>query len=84
MSPAKLPQANKEDFMSKREFTPEEIAESLSVCGKGGRPCDGCAVSGQGLNACLDIVAAAADLVKAQVAQIGELEAELTKLRGYY
>ena len=67
--------------MSKREFTPEEIAESLSVCGKGGRPCDGCAVSGQGLNACLDIVAAAADLVKAQVAQIGELEAELTKLR---
>ena len=57
-------------------FTPEEITVSLRVCAEGSRPCDGCAVSGQGLDACLDLFAAAADLIEAQAKRIAELEAE--------
>lgn len=68
--------------MSKREFTPEEIVESLWVCGEcGDGRCDKCAAAGQGLSACLEIFTGAAELIEAQEKRIGELEAELAKLR---
>lgn len=68
--------------MSKREFLPEEIVESLRVCGEcGDGRCDKCAAAGQGLSACLAIFTGAAELIEAQAKRIGELEAELAKLR---
>ena len=71
---AEPPQTIKEDFMSKI-FTPEEITVSLRVCAEGSRhSCDRCAASGQGIRACLDIFAAAADLIEARAKRIAELE----------
>lgn len=64
--------------MSKREFTPEEIVESLRVCGEcGDGRCDKCAAAGQGLSACLAIFTGAAELIEAQAKRIGELEEQL-------
>lgn len=68
--------------MNERKFTPEEIVESLWVCGEcGDGRCDKCAAAGQGLSACLAIFTGAAELIEAQAKRIGELEAELEKLR---
>ena len=55
-------------------FTPEEITVSLRACAEGSHSCDGCAVSGQGIRACLEIFAAAADLIEARAKRIAELE----------
>ena len=68
--------------MNERKFTPEEIVESLWVCGEcGDGRCDKCAAAGQGLSACLAIFTGAAELIEAQAKRIRELEAELAKLR---
>lgn len=65
--------------MSKREFTPEEIAKSLR-CHIDQESCTDCP-----LYHCLDCTQTmydtAADLIEVQAKRIGELEAELAKLR---
>ena len=61
--------------MNERKFTPEEIVESLWVCGEcGDGRCDKCAAAGQGLSACLAIFTGAAELIEAQAKRIVELE----------
>lgn len=69
--------------MNKREFTPEEITKSLRVCiDNAENGCLGCVTRHLGGNkACDALSEAAADLIEAQAKQIGELEAELAKLR---
>ena len=67
--------------MNKREFTPEEIAKSLRVCAERNR-CRECIQYDDALAHCVDALKRkAADLIEAQAKRIGELEAELAKLR---
>lgn len=67
--------------MSKREFTPEEIAKSLRVCHNTAPAMKDCDECPYGEHGCLDLETDAADLIEAQAKRIGELEAELAKLR---
>ena len=73
--------------MSKREFTPEEIAKSLRVCievgGGSASKCRLCALHGRFFERdCFDeLNEQAADMIEAQAKRIGELVAELAKLR---
>ena len=73
--------------MSKREFTPEEIAKSLEVCFGTCCGCGGCIyevepdLSSPEVDCRTDLVNISADLIEAQAKRIGELEAELLKLR---
>ena len=69
--------------MSKREFTPEEIAKSLRVCATVGNGCEACIYNLRpDTDRCyLDLRKIAADMIEAQAKRIGELEAELAKLR---
>lgn len=73
--------------MSKREFTPEEIAKSLEVCFGTCCGCGGCIyevepdLSSPEADCRTDLVNIAAGMIKAQAKRIGELEAELAKLR---
>ena len=67
--------------MNKREFTPEEIAKSLRVCAERNR-CRECIQYDDALAHCVDALKRkAADMIEAQAKRIGELEAELAKLR---
>ena len=67
--------------MDKREFAPEEIAKSLRVCAER-NCCQECIQYGDALVHCVDALKReAADLIEAQAKRIGELEAELAKLR---
>ena len=65
--------------MSKREFTPEEIAKSLRVCiDNAENGCTGCVTHHLGGNkACDALSEAAADMIEAQAKRIGELEGQL-------
>ena len=73
--------------MSKREFTPEEIAKSLEVCFGTYCGCFECIydvepdLSSPEVDCRTDLVNISADLIEAQAKRIGELEAELLKLR---
>ena len=67
--------------MSKREFTPEEITESLRACVKG-NCCRECIQYDDALVHCGDALKRkAVDMIEAQAKRIEELEAELEKLR---
>lgn len=73
--------------MNKREFTPEEIAKSLRVCFETCCGCGGCIykvepdLSSLEVDCRTDLVNIATGTIKAQAKRIGELEAELAKLR---
>lgn len=67
--------------MSKREFTPEEIAKSLRACSTKNFDCRGCVYEGEATCCSMELKGNAADLIEAQAKRIGELEAELAKLR---
>ena len=75
--------------MSKREFTPEEIAKSLRVCctpkpDRGFIPridCESCGFKRSPGTCRWDLQRAGAYMIEAQAKRIGELEAELAKLR---
>ena len=73
--------------MNERKFTPEEIAKSLRVCievgGGSASKCHLCALHGRFFECdCFDeLNEQAADMIEAQAKRIGELEAELAKLR---
>lgn len=75
--------------MNKREFTPEEIAKSLRVCctpkpDRGFNPridCESCGFKRSPDTCRWDLQRAGAYMIEAQAKRIGELEAELAKLR---
>ncbi|MBQ2920141.1 MAG: DUF551 domain-containing protein [Oscillospiraceae bacterium] len=73
--------------MNERKFTPEEIAKSLRACievgGGSASKCHLCALHGRFFECdCFDeLNEQAADMIEAQAKRIGELEAELAKLR---
>ena len=69
------------NYMNEQKFTPDEIAKSLRVCAERNR-CRECIQYGDALARCVDALKRkAADLIEAQAKRIGELEAELAKLR---
>lgn len=75
--------------MNKREFTPEEIAKSLRTCctpkpDRGFIPridCESCGFKRSPATCRWNLQRTAADMIEAQAKRIGELEAELVKLR---
>lgn len=77
---AEPPQTIKEDFMSKREFPPEEIAESLEVCQNTGIGCTGCVLDEHPDYSDVEIFCRC-DLEKMAVAAIKELLEENKRLR---
>lgn len=67
--------------MNKREFTPEEIAKSLRACSSKKIDCRGCIYESNPTYCARKLKGNAVDLIEAQAKRIGELEAELAKLR---
>lgn len=73
--------------MTQKKYSPEEIAKSLRVCiearGGSASKCHLCALHGGFFECdCFDeLNEQAADMIEAQAKRIGELEAELAKLR---
>ena len=64
------------------KFSPEEIAKSLRVCIDPKTGCGGCiAEESNGDIGCRDVRKVSLELIEAQAKRIGELEAELAKLR---
>ena len=65
----------------KKAFTPEEIAKSLRACSSRNFDCRGCIYEGKATDCGMELKDNAVDLIEAQAKRIGELEAELAKLR---